>query len=166
MASEQRPLVSIVTVTFNAAEFIVPFCSAVAAIQYTPLEMIIVDNASRDATATLVRRTLPAATLVEPGRNLGFAGGSNAGARRALGDILLFLNPDTRPPPDAVETLVELVAHDPGIGATGCKLVFPDGTIQCAGGIVGPNGLPHQPGWCDVARGRDDAPADEENVPC
>ncbi|TMA93995.1 MAG: glycosyltransferase family 2 protein [Deltaproteobacteria bacterium] len=165
MAPEARPLVSIVTVTFNAAEFIAPFCAAVAALRYTPLETIIVDNASRDGTAALVRRALPTATLVETGRNLGFAGGSNAGARRARGDILLFLNPDTRPPVDAVEALVDPVARDPGVGATGCKLVFPDGRIQCAGGIVGPNGLARQRGWGEVDHGQYDAPIDVDYVP-
>ena len=165
MAPEPRPLVSIVTVTFNAAEFIVPFCAAISGLRYAPLEIIVVDNASRDGTAARVRGALPGATLIETGRNLGFAAGSNAGARHARGDVLLFLNPDTRPPVDAVEALVAPVVSDPTVGATGCKLVFPDGRIQCAGGVVGPNGLAHQRGWGEVDRGQYDEPSDVDYVP-
>lgn len=60
-------------------------------------ELIIVDNASTDGTAALVRRLAPAATLVESALNTGFAGGANAGARHATGDVLVFLNPDATP---------------------------------------------------------------------
>jgi N-acetylglucosaminyl-diphospho-decaprenol L-rhamnosyltransferase len=57
-------------------------------------ELIVVDNASADGTAATVRELAPGSKLVEPGRNLGFAAGSNAGAERASGELLLFLNPD------------------------------------------------------------------------
>jgi GT2 family glycosyltransferase len=57
-------------------------------------ELIVVDNASADGTPAAVRELAPDAALVEPGRNLGFAAGCNAGARRASGELLLFLNPD------------------------------------------------------------------------
>ena len=57
-------------------------------------ELIVVDNASSDGTPAAVRRLAPDAVLIEPGENLGFAAGCNAGAARASGELLLFLNPD------------------------------------------------------------------------
>src|SRR5213594_3502779 len=105
MTPGPRPRVSLVTVTFNAAGFISPFCEAVSRLSYPALEVLIVDNASHDGTAAVLRRALPRATVIEARRNGGFAAGCNLGAAAASGDVLFFLNPDTRPPPDAVEQL-------------------------------------------------------------
>ena len=60
-------------------------------------ELVVVDNASSDGTLAVVRQIAPAAVVVETGRNAGFAGGANAGARAASGDLLVFLNPDAAP---------------------------------------------------------------------
>jgi GT2 family glycosyltransferase len=68
-------------------------------------ELIVVDNASTDGSAALVRRLAPAATVVENALNAGFAGGANAGARRATGDVLVFLNPDATPAPGFAEVI-------------------------------------------------------------
>ena len=57
-------------------------------------ELIVVDNASSDGTVAAVRELAPGAIVVEPGRNLGFAAGCNAGAEPASAELLLFLNPD------------------------------------------------------------------------
>jgi N-acetylglucosaminyl-diphospho-decaprenol L-rhamnosyltransferase len=57
-------------------------------------ELIVVDNASGDGTAEAVRELAPAASVLETGANLGFAGGCNRGAGGAGGELLCFLNPD------------------------------------------------------------------------
>jgi GT2 family glycosyltransferase len=62
-------------------------------------ELIVVDNDSPDDSAALVRELAPAAKLVRMGRNAGFAGGCNAGAAEASGDLLVILNPDAVPLP-------------------------------------------------------------------
>jgi GT2 family glycosyltransferase len=69
------------------------------------LETIVVDNGSADGSISAARRTFPDLVLVEPGRNVGFAGGANAGARVARGRLLLFLNPDVRLAPPAIKRL-------------------------------------------------------------
>ena len=69
-------------------------------------EVIVVDNASSDGTPQAVREALPAATVIETGENLGFAGASNGGAALSSGSLLLFLNPDAVVAPgfrDAIE---------------------------------------------------------------
>jgi GT2 family glycosyltransferase len=68
-------------------------------------ETIIVDNGSTDGSAAAAVEHFPDIVLVEPGRNLGFAGGANEGARVARGRLLLFLNPDVELAPAAVERL-------------------------------------------------------------
>jgi N-acetylglucosaminyl-diphospho-decaprenol L-rhamnosyltransferase len=62
-------------------------------------ELIVVDNDSPDDSAAVVRELAPAAKLVRMGRNAGFAGGCNAGAAEARGDLLVILNPDAAPLP-------------------------------------------------------------------
>ncbi|HLK12689.1 MAG TPA: glycosyltransferase family 2 protein [Candidatus Binatia bacterium] len=159
------PRVAVVTVTFNAAPFIEPFLIAVKDLHYPQLEVVIVDNASHDETTGLIARLLPRAVLIRSPRNLGFAAACNLGAECAGGDVLLFLNPDTRPPPDAVEALCATIWHSPEIGAAGSKLVFPDGRIQRIGGALGPNGIASHPGWGEPDRGQYDRPADVDYVP-
>ena len=67
--------------------------------------MIVVDNGSADGSADTVATLFPAVTVVRPFRNLGFAGGANAGAKRAEGELLLFLNPDVRVAPGCLGAL-------------------------------------------------------------
>ncbi len=156
--------VSVVTVTYQAAGFLPPFLADLAAQAPAP-EVIVVDNASTDGSAALVARDLPHATLVRAPRNLGFAAGSNLGAARATGEVLVFLNPDTRFPPDAVAALAAPVRDRPDVGVVGGKLVFPDGRIQGAGGLLGPNGVAHQRGWGEPDRGQYDRETEVDYVP-
>src|SRR5439155_158487 len=93
MTPGPRPRVSLVTVTFNAAGFISPFCEAVSRLSYPALEVLIVDNASHDGTAAVLRRALPRATVIQSRRNRGFAAGCNLGAAAASGDVLFFAAP-------------------------------------------------------------------------
>jgi len=156
--------VAVVTVTYESAGFLAPFLAGLAALQPPRPEVVIVDNASRDGSADLVARMLPWARLVRSRRNLGFAGGSNAGARATDADVLLFLNPDTIPPSDLVAPLLAAL-DEPGVGVVGAKLVFPDGRIQSAGGVLGPDGHGAHRGWGEPDDGRWDAPADVDYVP-
>lgn len=60
-------------------------------------ELIVVDNKPGDGSVEVVRELAPQARIVSPGRNTGFAGGANAGAEVAQGDLLVLLNPDAVP---------------------------------------------------------------------
>lgn len=94
------------------------------------LEVIVVDNASRDGSAAMVRARFPAVHLIEPGANLWFNGGNNTGLRAARGAYALILNPDTVVTPGALRTLVDYLDAHPGVGMATCRMVFPDGTVQ------------------------------------
>lgn len=95
-------------------------------------ELVLVDNNSPDDTPDLLQSWSDRATvrLLEQNRN--FAGGCNLGAAQARGEVLIFLNNDTEVTPGALETLVEQ-ALEPGVSVAGCRLLFPDGTLQHAG---------------------------------
>jgi GT2 family glycosyltransferase len=68
-------------------------------------ELIVVDNNPGDGSAEAVRKLAPQARIVAPGRNTGFAGGANAGAEVATGELLVILNPDAAPLPGFGEAI-------------------------------------------------------------
>ncbi len=90
-------------------------------------ELVLVDNGD---LGELPAR--PAVRVVAPGRNLGFAGGSNAGARAARGDLLLFLNPDARPLGDPFSELLSGFDAHPGAAGLVPRLEGEDGAAQRA----------------------------------
>jgi GT2 family glycosyltransferase len=95
-------------------------------------EIVLVDNNSPDDTPALLRDWSDRATVRLLSENRNFAGGCNLGAAEARGQVLVFLNNDTEVPAGALDTLVEQ-ALEPGVGVAGCRLLFPDGTVQHAG---------------------------------
>ncbi len=95
-------------------------------------ELVLVDNNSPDDTPQLLRSWSDRAIVKLLPANRNFAGGCNAGAAEAHGEVLIFLNSDTEVTPGGLETLAEQ-ALEPGVSAAGCRLLFPDGTLQHAG---------------------------------
>ncbi|MDW8215582.1 MAG: glycosyltransferase [Roseiflexaceae bacterium] len=95
-----------------------------------PLRIVVVDNASADGSATLVRKRFPQVTLIEAGRNLGFAAASNLAIctlrceHPALEDALL-LNPDTIVLEGAIQTLVAFLDAHPRVGIVAPRLLTP-----------------------------------------
>lgn len=96
-------------------------------------EFIAVDNASTDpislgymekaAEKGLIK-------LIKSGKNLGFGGGNNLGAKNAIGKYILILNPDIFVNEDSVQKMVDYMEAHPDAGILGPKLVYPDGTVQ------------------------------------
>lgn len=101
----------------------------------TPFEVIVVDDASSDETQDKLR-ALPGLRYVRNPQNLGFIGACNAGAAQARGEFLLFLNNDTAAQPGWIDALLRTFDEHERVGLAGAKLVYPDGRLQEAGGIV------------------------------
>ncbi|PJF36318.1 MAG: glycosyltransferase family 2 protein [Candidatus Thermofonsia Clade 1 bacterium] len=103
--------------------------------------VVVVDNASSDGSAAMVRAEFPEVTVVENGHNLGFAAANNQGLR-LLGfgqpcaaeapRYALLLNPDTELPPEALRLMIARFDADPRIGAGGPRLVLPNGKLDLA----------------------------------
>ncbi|MCS7288570.1 MAG: glycosyltransferase family 2 protein [Roseiflexus sp.] len=101
------------------------------------LHIVVVDNASADGSAELVRTCFPQVALIEAERNLGFAAATNLaiGALRREHPTLeyvLLLNPDTVVLEGAIETLVAFLDAHPRVGIVAPRLLNPDGTLQPA----------------------------------
>jgi GT2 family glycosyltransferase len=93
-------------------------------------EIFVVDNASFDDSAAMVREKFPQVHLIENKENCGFAPANNQAFPLARGRYVLMLNPDTQVKPGALETLVEFMDEHPRAGACGGKLVYGDGSLQ------------------------------------
>ncbi|MCC7354781.1 MAG: glycosyltransferase family 2 protein [Anaerolineae bacterium] len=99
--------------------------------------VIVVDNASHDGSAEMVKAEFPGVRLVASERNLGFTAGNNLGLRALfeypendLPRYVLFLNPDTEVVGDALATMVRYLDAHPAVGVIGPQLRYPDGTVQ------------------------------------
>lgn len=94
-------------------------------LEYAPYEIVIVDNGSADGSETVLRETFPEVKVIQTGRNLGYAGGNNAGIRHAVmegADYIWLLNNDTVAHPRALDALVGQAKQDPSIGIVGSKI--------------------------------------------
>lgn len=100
-----------------------------------PYEVIVAEDASGDPDVALLA-AIEGLVLREQPVNLGFLRNSNDAARNAGGTFLHFLNNDTEVRPDTFDALLRRMASDSRIGLTGSRLLYPDGRLQEAGGIV------------------------------
>lgn len=93
-------------------------------------EIFVVDNASTDGSAQMVRERFPWVRLIENQENVSFAQANNQATRLSTGRYVLLLNPDTEVQRGALETLVHFMDESPEAGAVGPRLLKPDGTLQ------------------------------------
>jgi O-antigen biosynthesis protein len=98
-------------------------------------EVIVVDDCSSDETPASIQR-LEGISYLRNERNLGFIGSCNRGAASARGEFLVFLNNDTVVTPGWLSALAGTFGNIPGTGLVGAKLVYPDGRLQEAGGVI------------------------------
>ncbi len=130
------PELSVIIVNWNARDFLAACLDSVLAeARALPLEIWVVDNASSDGSAALVRERYPDVKLIANEDNAGFAAANNQGLARARGRYAILLNPDTVVKPGALARMVQFLAEHPRVGVVGPKLVLPRGQIQ--GGAAG-----------------------------
>jgi GT2 family glycosyltransferase len=113
------------------------------------LELIVVDNASTDGSAELVRKRFPAVNVIVNKTNLGFGGGNNVGIQASQGRYIMMLNNDTRLDPHCIEELRRGIEENDRYGACASKILleYEDNLIDAAGIVICPDGL-------SIGRGR------------
>jgi len=93
-------------------------------------EIIVVDNASNDGTAEMMKEEFKEVKFIQSEFNRGFSAGNNLGIKEARGKYLLLLNPDIAVLNNAIFKMYQFMEANPKIGLAGPKLLNPDGTIQ------------------------------------
>lgn len=124
---------SVIIVNFNTRDLLRDCLRSV--FEQTPsmdCEVFVVDNASQDASAEMVRAEFPQVKLICLDRNVGFAPANNLAIPRASGEVVILLNPDTVVQDRALERLTAYLLSHPEVGAAGPDLPQPSGVLQVA----------------------------------
>jgi len=126
-------LISVVVVNYNAGSLLAT-CVGEALSQAD--EVLVIDNASKDSSIEDCARQFakePRLKVIRNETNLGFAAACNIGFTQAMGEFVLFLNPDCRLGEGAVSALLQPLQADATVGMVGGLLVNPDGSEQGGG---------------------------------
>jgi len=123
---------SVVIVNWNTCSYLRQCLESLSEERHggTQIEVIVVDNASTDGSAQMVRQEFPWVRLVANSGNAGYAKGNNQGISLAEGRYVLLLNPDTVVPKGALGKLTAWMDSHPDVGAVGVRLLNPDGSVQ------------------------------------
>lgn len=135
------PSVSIIITNWNGKRLLRECLTSIKDhTDYPNFHVIVDDNCSTDGSVEMVRRDFPWVKLIENRMNVSFAKANNQGIKHALregADYVFLLNNDTKViHDDWLTRMVEMAEANPNVGILGCKLVYPDGRIQHAGGEI------------------------------
>ena len=129
MDAASAPLVRVVVLSFDGGQMTLDCLDSLLAGDWPAgrLQIVLIDNGSLDDVADQVRSGYPQVTLLEPLRNLGFAGGCNLGIRLAGDhDYVALVNNDATVSPDWLRPLVAAASSAPDVGAVSAKMLFAD----------------------------------------
>jgi N-acetylglucosaminyl-diphospho-decaprenol L-rhamnosyltransferase len=129
------PRLSIVIPTHDTRDLTLRCLETIASVSSPGgVEVIVVDDGSRDGTAEAIRERYPGVEVVRNETAAGFTCSANRGLRQARGEVLLLLNSDTEIGPGTLERLLAALEADPRLGIVGAALHYPDGSPQWSGG--------------------------------
>ncbi len=124
--------ISIVIVNYKSKGLTLNCIKSITEADFGPLsrEIIVVDNASNDAIGEILAWQYPEVIFIANPENVGMGSGNNVGIRRARGEYVVVMNPDTIAFPDTFVRFHEFMEANPRVGLAGPKQFNPDQTVQ------------------------------------
>ena len=132
-----QPLISIIIINYKTYQFLHDCLISIKQSSYPNIETIVFDNSSVPQKINLVKKGFTKTKFITSSKNLGFGPANNKTAKKARGQYLFFLNPDTKMATDTLSLLVKKMQSDTRIGICGCRMLSYDGkkTHHCGIGI-------------------------------
>jgi len=124
------PDLSVVVVSYNVAPLLSRSLESILAHPVAGMDVVVVDNASEDGSADLVRQRFPRVTLVANPDNRGFGAACNQGVRCTRGRYILFVNPDAEVRGESLAAVVRFLDVRPRAAVAGGRLRYADGSFQ------------------------------------
>ena len=124
---QMAPRVTLLILTWNRRDDVLRCVASLSRLSYPNVTAVVIDNASQDDTVAALRARHPELTIIENPRNLGYAGGNNAGIRWALehgADFVQLINSDTEVTAEMTGELVRVAESDPRIAVVGCRNIL------------------------------------------
>lgn len=123
--------VSVLVINWNTRDLLRACLHSIdRTVGFDSVHCIVVDNASDDHSAAMVREEFPQVELISSQANLGFSRANNLAYTRTVGDLILLLNPDAELHDHSLDQLVIYLDEHPKAGMVGPRLVNPDGSLQ------------------------------------
>ena len=122
--------ISVIIVSYNTADMTVACLESVFASQRVRYEIFVVDNASKDGSAEIIRNKFPSVRVIANETNRGFGTANNQALRECTGRHVVFLNPDTTVEQESLFTMAVFMDAHQEVGLAGPKVLNPDGTRQ------------------------------------
>jgi GT2 family glycosyltransferase len=132
----QLSKVSIIIINYNGKHNLEKCLNSLSKINYVNIEIIVVDNNSKDDSVDFITKNFPNSILIKLNENKGFAEPNNIASKIATGEFLLFLNNDTIVTPDFISELLKPLQHDSQIGICQSLLLHPDHSIDSSGDFI------------------------------
>ena len=127
--------VSVILVSYNTADLTIRAIECVSESLCScdfPVDVIVIDNASRDDSVTRIRSQFPETKVIESPINLGFGAANNKAVSECVGDYVLLLNTDAFLQSESLSVLEHYISINPSVGVVGPTVLNADGSVQTA----------------------------------
>jgi GT2 family glycosyltransferase len=149
----KNPLVSLVIVNWNGKQYLQECLKSIEKSSYKKLEIIVVDQGSKDGSQDIIRKDFPQVKLIQNKQNTGYVGGNNLGVSKSRGEYVFILNNDVILESNTIQPLINYLEKNPDVGCLQPKAINlrNKNKIDGAGSFFTSTGFLYHKGYLDDA---------------